>query len=112
MYLDSWKITAGQVDQISVRLLMEALPESDRWVFRESRPGTKMILLHQTMWQRQMLVKYGNTVTCMDATYKTNEYAFPLFVVTVVDNHGAGIPVAFFMVESENQCQITEALEL
>lgn len=100
------------MDQISVRLYFERLPASDTKTFRESCPekGQKMFLLHQTKWQREMLVKFGNSVTCMDATYKTNDYAFPLFIVSVVDNHNHGIPVAEFMVESENECSLTEAL--
>ena len=37
-------------------------------------------------WQKELLTRYGNTVTLMDATYKTTKYSIPLFFVCVKTN--------------------------
>ena len=39
-----------------------------------------LLWVHQTKWQAEMLVKYGNTMTLIDATYKTTLYDVPLFL--------------------------------
>lgn len=36
-----------------------------------------LLWVHQTDWQREMLLKYGNTMTLMDATYKVTKYDIP-----------------------------------
>jgi len=41
------------------------------------------LLVMQTARQRELLVKYGNTVMLMDAIYKTCKYNFPCFFLTV-----------------------------
>ena len=37
------------------------------------------LYIHQDEWQRELLMTYGNTITLMDATYKTTKYSIPLF---------------------------------
>ena len=66
----------------------------------------KLLWVHQTKWQGEMLVKYGNTMTLIDATYKTTLYDVPLFFVTVRTNTVA----AEFIVQSETNEDIEEAL--
>lgn len=56
-----------------------------------------------------MLVKYGNTMTLIDATYKTTLYDVPLFFVTVRTNVGYTV-AAEFIVQSETSEDIEEAL--
>ena len=34
----------------------------------------ELIWIHQEEWQQKMLAKYGNTMTLVDATYKTTKY--------------------------------------
>ena len=67
-----------------------------------------LLWVHQTNWQREMLVKYGNTI---DATYKTTLYDVPLFFVFVTVRTNAGHTVAAeFIVQSETSEDIKEAL--
>ena len=47
----------------------------------------------------------------MDATYKTTKYDLPLFFITVHTNSGYCV-VAEFIVQSESQCYIEEALSI
>lgn len=35
--------------------------------------------VHQEAWQRDLLIKYGNTIILIDATYKANKYELLLF---------------------------------
>lgn len=44
------------------------------------------LYIHQDKWQRELLTTYGNTITLMDATYKTTKYNVPLFFLCVKIN--------------------------
>ena len=35
--------------------------------------------IHQEKWQKDLLIKFGNTITLIDATYKTTKYEVALF---------------------------------
>lgn len=70
-----------------------------------------LLWVHQTKWQREMLSKYGNTMTLMDATYKTTLYDLALFFITVRSNAGY-IVAAEFIIQTESSEQIEEALNV
>ena len=70
-----------------------------------------LLWVHQTQWQKAMLSKYGNTMTMIDATYKTTKYDVPLFFLTVRTNAGY-IVVAEFIVQTETATHIQEALTI
>lgn len=57
------------------------------------------------------MIKYGNTMSLIDATYKTTKYDLPLFFVTVWTNIEYKV-VAHFIVQSETTEQILEALNM
>ena len=48
--------------------------------------SSNLLLIHQTKWQQQLLYRYGNELTMMDATYKTTKYALPLFCICMPTN--------------------------
>jgi len=48
------------------------------------------LLVFQTPQQQKWLTTYGNVVTCMDAIYKTNRYAFPCFFLVIKTSIGVG----------------------
>ena len=60
------------------------------------------LLVMQTARQRELLVKYGNTVTLMDVIYKTCKYNFSCFFLTVKTSVGIGQVVAAIIPEFEN----------
>ena len=70
-----------------------------------------LMWVHQTSWQREMLSKYGNTMTLIDATYKTTLYDLALFFITVRTNVGY-IVAAEFILQTETSEQIEEALNI
>lgn len=37
-------------------------------------PTKKLLYVHQEKWQQRLLVKYGNAMSLLDATYKTTHY--------------------------------------
>ena len=70
-----------------------------------------LLYVHQEPWQQQLLKRYGNTISLMDATYKTTKYELALFVIAVKTNVGYSV-VAEFVVQSEMSEQISEALSI
>lgn len=70
-----------------------------------------LLWVHQTKWQKEILAKYGNTMTMIDATYKTTKYDIPLFFLTVRTNVGY-IVVAEFIIQAETAAHIEEALRV
>ena len=47
-----------------------------------------LLWVHQELWQQQLMLKYGNIVSLMDATYKTTHYNLPLFCISIHTNIG------------------------
>lgn len=101
-----------QLDHESVSSQLAALPEGSKWFWRLSGGGREMLLVYQSAFQRRMLVLYGNSLVCLDATYKTTKYNYPLFIIVVIDNHGHGIPVAWGVMQSESSIMIAEFLQM
>ena len=60
------------------------------------------ILCFQTAFQRDMLVKFGKHIICMDATHGTNAYDFQLISIVVVDEYGEGLPVGWMISNRED----------
>ena len=67
--------------------------------------------IHQQKWQKDLILKYGNTISLIDATHKTTRYELPLFFVCVRTNVGYSV-VAEFILESESTESISEALHI
>ena len=71
----------------------------------------KLIWIHQEEWQQKLCLKYGNTISLIDATYKTTKYDLPLFFVCVRTNVVYCV-VAEFAIQDETTQQILEALTI
>ena len=70
-----------------------------------------LLWVHQEKWQKELLVKYGNTITLIDATYKTTKYDLALFLLCVPTNVNYTV-VAEFVTQSETAENIAEALSV
>ncbi|XP_065665743.1 calcium-responsive transcription factor-like [Hydra vulgaris] len=68
-----------------------------------------LLFIFQDKWQRRLLVRYGNELSFLDATYQTTRYALPLFFLVVKTNVDHQI-VAIFVCENETTEAIKEAL--
>ncbi|XP_065670722.1 uncharacterized protein LOC105849232 isoform X2 [Hydra vulgaris] len=67
------------------------------------------LFVYQDAWQQRLLLRYGNELAFLDATYRTTRYALPLFFLVVKTNIDYQI-VAIFVCENETTEAITEAL--
>ena len=70
----------------AVKHLNEA--ESEEFIGTDADQSFLLVL--QTKQQSKWLQQYGNTITCMDATYKTLPYGFPCFFLLVKTALGIG----------------------
>ena len=69
-----------------------------------------LLLVYQSAWQRKLLSKYGS-ICLLDATYKTMEYAVPLFFLFVKTNNDYCV-AAMFVTQFEDASSVAEALQL
>jgi hypothetical protein len=73
-------------------------------------PSSKGLLFcHQFVWQRHLLLRYGDEICLLDATYKTSKYALPLFFICVRTNVDYAV-VGSFITQSEDTASVAEAL--
>ena len=77
----------------------------------ENKLTQTLLWVYQQQWQRELLTRYGNHISLIDATYRTMKYELPLFFVCVRTNVGYSV-VAQFIVQSESVECITEALHV
>lgn len=89
----------------------EAQPNTSNDDHFASEYTQTLLWIHQEKWQQDLLVKYGNTITLIDATYKTTKYEVPLFFLSVKTNVGY-IVVAEFVISSESAEEIGEAISI
>ena len=73
--------------------------------------NSTLLWVHQEPWQQLLMTMYGNTISLMDATYKTTRHDLPLFFISVRTTTGYCV-VAEFIVQSESATHIQEALSL
>ena len=83
----------------------------DYWLYRpsDSDADQQLLLVHQSQWQRRLMLRYGQELAFLDATYKTTRYALPLFFLCVHTNSGY-IVVAVIVIEREDSGSLSEAL--
>ena len=70
-----------------------------------------LLFVHQMSWQKRLLLRYGQEICLLDATYKTTKYALPLFFLCVKTNVGYQV-VASFILQNELRQDIEEALQI
>lgn len=78
---------------------------------REGQLEQTLLWICQQKWQKDLMARYGNYISLVDATYRTMKYELPLFFVCVRTNVGYSV-VAQFIVQSESVECITEALSI
>lgn len=69
----------------------------------------KFLFIHQSDFQKQLLLKYGQEICLMDATYRTTQYAVPLYFICVPTNVNY-MTVATFITETEDSDSIKRVL--
>ncbi len=69
------------------------------------------LLVLQTEFQKEMFAKFGKNGICVDATYNVNSYSFHLISVLVLDQYQEGIPVAWGILNREDEAVIKYIFE-
>jgi MULE transposase domain len=90
----------------------QAEDKDGHYHFQRSGPDTPMLAIMQPAEGARMLEMYGDTIVDIDATYKTNKWGFPMFMLCVVTNHGHAYPAAVFFTEDETSDTICAALRM
>lgn len=122
IYRRRQQILHGLLDQ---QYLMEKVDgwkkerPADSWFVRLSLDGdssdqavrTPLLIVYQSDWMRRLLNLYGQELVFLDATYKTTQYAIPLFFLAVQSNSGY-IVVAAVVMEREDTASLSEALKI
>ena len=70
-----------------------------------------LLWIHQEAWQQELMLNYGNTMTLIDATYKTTRYELPLFFLSAKTNVGYSV-IAEFVTHYERMEDIAETLQI
>lgn len=78
----------------------------------ELNSKSTFLLVMQTKHQQELLNKYGNTITMMDAVYRTTKYGFPCFFLTVKTSLGMGRVVGTIILQCENEELLTDGLHM
>ena len=117
IYLAQHACQLSKFDQENLKLKIERWKQDNPTSLYFYRPfinsevsdnSQTLLFVHQEVWQQDLLSRYGNTISLMDATYKTTKYEVALFFVTVKTNIGYSV-VAEFVVQSETKENISEA---
>ncbi len=123
---DIRKMIYRQRQRLANGLVDEQLLAAKVAQWQQNAPGSKFLLRHactdvqsrqtflfvyQADWQRRLLLRYGNDLVLLDATYKTTQYALPLFFLCVKTNVGYCV-VGTFIVQNEDTFAVSEALQI
>lgn len=76
MKIEEWK--ASSPDSSFFFRPYQSNPDGEETASLPSQEGKALLYVQQERWQKSQLIQYGNTVTLMDATYKTTKYSIPL----------------------------------
>ena len=105
-------VSKTEQSSLSVQTLQDQVTPTDSSPPDSNAQFSQTLLwIQQEEWQQNLMVRYGNTMSLIDATYKTTKYDLPLFFVTVRTNVGYKV-VAHFIVQSETTEQILEAVNI
>lgn len=99
-------------DQDNLEDILRKLPPSHTWRLKKVKTqGEGILVVHQSQDQRSLLLRYGNELCLLDATYKTSKYVLPVFFVAVKANTCYQV-VASFIVSEETSESIAEAMTI
>ena len=99
-HLKQWQKNGNGHNAFFRPYVSKTTPSSSENISDEQEFEQTLLLVLQEEWQKHILERYGNTISLIDATYKTTQYDLPLFFICVRTNVGYMV-VAEFVVQSE-----------
>ena len=110
--LQSVKIWVEEMSsQIYNPVLLHKVQGEEPCIEMENLRKEDMLLVIQTEFQRDMMVKFGNNIVCLDATHGTTMYDFLLITAIIVDDYGEGVPVAWTLSNREDKIVLVNFLK-
>ena len=97
--------------QIYNPVLLHKVQGEEPCIEMENLRKEDMLLVVQTEFQRDMMIKFGNNIICLDATHGTTMYDFLLITAIVVDEYGEGVPIAWALSNREDKSVIVHFLK-
>ena len=113
------KYSAKDQDDLERRIALWEVQDPEAKFFlrkfsRADNPDQSLdsfLFVSQEGWQRELLVKYGQSIFLLDATYKCTQYSLPLFFICVKTNVDY-VVVGQFICQYEDAKSIGEALKI
>ena len=117
--IEEWRKSATDQDNIFFRPYIAAEADAIVTTVQSSHDENSPIIIakqtllfvYQLQWQQRLLLRYGQDICLLDATYKTSKYALPLFFLSVKTNVNYQV-VATFILQNETETDIEEALKI
>ena len=97
--------------QIYNPVLLHKVQGEEPCIEMENLKKEDMLLVIQTEFQRDMMVKFGNNIVCLDATHGTTMYDFLLITAIIVDEYGEGVPIAWALSNREDKGVVVHFLK-
>ena len=97
--------------QIYNPVLLHKVQGEELCIEMENLRKEDMLLVIQTEFLRDMMVKFGNNIVCLDATHGTTMYNFLLITAIIVDEYGEGVPVAWALSNREDKIALVNFLK-
>ena len=115
-YIENEKEINGNISETSSKAPMQGRffgnnAANNELKIVEINCSQSLLYAHQEQWQQRLMEMYGNTISLIDATYKTTKYDLALFFIAVRTNVGYMV-VAEFIIQSESAEEISEALSI
>ena len=119
LLVDEWKASVDSQDKFLFRPYVVAKKfgnEAGGSKACEEEPtgsdARTLLVLHQMSWQRRLLLRYGQDICLLDATYKTCKYALFLFFSLCQKKCRLYAVAATFIIQNETRKDIEEALQI
>ena len=97
--------------QVYNPVLLHKVQGEEPCIKMENLKKEDMLSVIQTEFQKDMTVKFGNNIVCLDATHGTTTYDFLLITVVIVDEYGEGVPIAWALSNREDKSVLVQFLK-
>lgn len=74
---------------------MSGLHEDENPIIYYNDEISNLFLVISTTFQREIFLKFGLNIICIDSTHDTNEYGLHLTTIVEIDEFGNGVPCCF-----------------
>lgn len=100
---DSVRVWIKQLEKLAYNpVLMVKFQGEEQGEHMDNLGNDDFLLVIQTEFQKDIMIKYGNNVVLLDSTHGLTQHNFKLITVMMIDEHEEGVPVAFAISNRED----------